>query len=159
MTLATDIVQNLKAANLTLAIAESCTGGLLAATITEVAGSSAVFDRGFVVYSNDAKVELLGVPQQLLIDEGAVSENTAIAMAQGALARSAADVALALTGIAGPGGSAVKPEGRVCFALCTRNDAPQSETVDFGALGRTQVRAAACDHALKRLLQINSQIG
>lgn len=131
-----------------IATAESCTGGLVAAALTEVPGSSDMFDRGFVTYSNAAKVALLGVPQTLIDTHGAVSEQVAIAMAEGALARSDAALAIAITGIAGPGGSDWKPEGRVCFALARTHEPTKVETVEFGALGRKKVRKAATAHAL-----------
>jgi nicotinamide-nucleotide amidase len=140
-----------RAAGLRIATAESCTGGLVAAAITEVAGASDVFERGFVTYSNAAKVELLGVRAQTIAAHGAVSEPVACEMAEGALAHSAADLAVAVSGVAGPGGSAQKPEGRVCFALARGGTATQSETVEFGPRGRSKVRAAATRHALALL--------
>jgi nicotinamide-nucleotide amidase len=135
-----------------VAVAESCTGGLLAGAITEVAGSSDIFDRGFVTYSNAAKVEMLGVSEATLAAHGAVSEAVAREMAEGALARSAATLAVSVTGIAGPGGSEWKPEGRVCFGLAVRGRATVTETVEFGALGRANVRAQAVERALDLLL-------
>jgi len=135
-----------------IATAESCTGGLIAGAITDVAGSSDIFDRGFVSYSNAAKSDMLGVPAARLRRFGAVSEEVARDMAEGALARSAADLAVAVTGIAGPGGSDHKPEGRVCFGLAARTAATRTETVDFGPLGRTEVRRATVDHALHLLI-------
>ena len=131
-----------------LATAESCTGGMIAAAITDIAGSSAGFDRGFVTYSNAAKAEMLGVPMALIDAHGAVSEEVARAMADGALAASAAHVAVSVTGIAGPGGSDHKPEGRVCFGLAVAGRETAVETVDFGALGRGKVRAETVAHAL-----------
>jgi nicotinamide-nucleotide amidase len=131
-----------------VATAESCTGGMVAAALTDVAGSSDVFERGFVTYSNDAKVEMLGVLPETLEAHGAVSEAVAREMAEGALAHSAADLAVSITGIAGPGGSEHKPEGRVCFGLARRGRATRVETVEFGARGRAEVRKAATDHAL-----------
>jgi len=107
-------------AGLMIATAESCTGGGVAAAITEIAGASAVFDRGFVTYTNTAKQEMLGVSARTLQAHGAVSEEVAREMAQGALTRSNAGIAVSVTGIAGPGGSEHKPEGRVCFAWGTR---------------------------------------
>lgn len=139
-----------RAAGLHIATAESCTGGMVAAAITDVAGASDVFERGFVTYSNAAKVEMLGVRPETLARVGAVSEEVAREMAEGALAHSAASLAVAITGIAGPGGSEHKPEGRVCFALA-RAGATHSETIDFGPLGRANVRAAATAHALALL--------
>jgi nicotinamide-nucleotide amidase len=135
-----------------IASAESCTGGMVAAALTETAGSSDVFDRGYVTYSNKAKIEMLGVSPVTLLDHGAVSEEVAREMAEGALARSAADLTVAITGIAGPGGSEFKPEGRVCFGLAHRGEQTRVETVEFGALGREKVRKAARKHALNLLL-------
>lgn len=134
-----------------IATAESCTGGLVAAALTDVAGSSDVFERGFVTYSNAAKVDLLGVSEATLAAHGAVSEEVAREMAEGALAHSVAELAVSITGIAGPGGSEFKPEGRVCFGLARRGRATQVETVEFGALGRAKVRKAATTHALNLL--------
>ena len=140
-----------RSAGLTIACAESCTGGMVAASLTEVAGASDVFDRGFVTYSNQAKIEMLGVLPQTLQDFGAVSEQVAGEMADGARARAQVGLAVSITGIAGPGGSAFKPEGRVCFGLAHRGCATQVQTVEFGALGRDRVRLAARDHALALL--------
>jgi nicotinamide-nucleotide amidase len=121
---------------------------MVAVALTDIAGSSDVFERGFVTYSNAAKVELLGVSPQTLTDHGAVSEEVAREMATGALAHSPADLAVSITGIAGPGGSEFKPEGRVCFGLARRGQPVRVETVEFGALGRAGVRQAATQHAL-----------
>ncbi|WP_371587440.1 CinA family protein [Rhodovulum sp. P5] len=140
-----------------IATAESCTGGMISAAITDVPGSSSVFDRGFVTYSNAAKTAMLGVSEATLAAHGAVSEEVAAEMAAGALARSDAAVSVAVTGIAGPGGSEFKPEGRVCFGLARRESEPVTETVDFGALGRANVRAATRDHALKMLIAALSE--
>ena len=140
-----------RAKGMRIACAESCTGGMLAALLTEVAGSSNVFDRGFVTYSNDAKVDMLGVQQATLDAHGAVSEPIAREMALGALERSKAQIAVSITGIAGPGGSEFKPEGRVCFALATAAGV-LVQTVEFGPLGRNAVRLAARDHALALIL-------
>jgi nicotinamide-nucleotide amidase len=136
-----------RARGATIATAESCTGGMVAAALTEVPGSSDVFLCGVVSYSNAAKQALLGVRAETLALHGAVSEPVAREMAQGMRARSAATLAVAITGIAGPGGSDFKPEGRVCFALASAQGT-MAETLDFGPLGRAQVRAAARDHAL-----------
>ena len=138
---------------LKIATAESCTGGMVAAALTDVAGSSDVFERGFVTYSNAAKVELLGVKAETLEAHGAVSEAVACEMAEGALAHSAADLAVSVTGIAGPGGSEHKPEGRVCFGLARTGRATRVETVEFGARGRAKVREASMRHALELLEQ------
>ncbi len=140
-----------RAKGIRLACAESCTGGMLAALLTEVAGSSDVFDRGFVTYSNDAKIDMLGVKQATLDAHGAVSEPTAREMALGTLERSKSHIAVSITGIAGPGGSEFKPEGRVCFALATAAGV-LVQTVEFGPLGRGAVRLAARDHALALIL-------
>jgi nicotinamide-nucleotide amidase len=141
-----------RAAGALIATAESCTGGLLAGAITDVPGSSDIFDRGFVTYSNAAKVEMLGVSEATLAAHGAVSEEVAREMAEGALAHSAATVAVSVTGIAGPGGSAFKPEGRVCFGLAAQGRPTRAETVDFGAPGRVEVRRQSVEHALALLL-------
>ena len=132
-----------------LATAESCTGGLVAALLTEVAGSSAVLDRGFVTYSNEAKAELLGVPWQMLQRYGAVSREVAEAMAAGALACSSADMTVSITGIAGPGGgSAEKPVGLVHFALAMREGDVRHVERRFGDQGRLAVRLASVEEAL-----------
>lgn len=135
----------------TLATAESCTGGMISAAITDIAGSSAAFDRGFVTYSNAAKIEMLGVSPATLNRLGAVCEAVATEMAEGARAHSAAQIAIAVTGIAGPGGSEHKPEGRVCFAIAT-DAGTRAETVEFGAIGRAEVRRKSTDHALGMVL-------
>ncbi|MDP5085020.1 MAG: CinA family protein [Yoonia sp.] len=140
-----------RAKGLMLATAESCTGGMVSAAITDTAGSSAIFDRGFVTYTNQAKTEMLGVKTATLDAHGAVSEAVAAEMASGALAHSQAQIAVSITGIAGPGGSEHKPEGRVCFGIASPRGVT-TETVEFGALGRARVRQAACDHALGLLL-------
>ncbi|MEL7099046.1 MAG: CinA family protein [Pseudomonadota bacterium] len=140
-----------KAAGLMIAAAESCTGGLVAAALTDIPGSSAVVDRGFVTYSNEAKTDMLGVPAKLIAQHGAVSEQVAAVMALGALTRSSAQLSVSITGVAGPGGSDAKPEGMVCFGTA-KDGAVQTETVQFGALGRDAVRIAARDYALGLLL-------
>ena len=151
MTLAEQLVQAATAKGITLSTAESCTGGMVSAAITDIPGSSAVFDRGFVTYSNDAKAEMLGVRRETLVAHGAVSEPVALEMARGARGASGADIAVSITGIAGPGGSEHKPEGRVCYA-CVSEGQVQLETQNFGALGRALVRRTARDHALRLLL-------
>uniref|UniRef100_UPI0038D1C6A5 CinA family protein n=1 Tax=Oleomonas cavernae TaxID=2320859 RepID=UPI0038D1C6A5 len=135
-----------------IATAESCTGGLIAGLLTEIAGSSIAVDRGFVTYSNEAKMEMLGVPAALLDAYGAVSEPVARAMAEGALARSRAHVTVSVTGIAGPGGgSDAKPVGLVHFA-CARRDAPTVHIERrFGDIGRSPVRMATIDQAMQLL--------
>lgn len=135
-----------------LAAAESCTGGWLAQSVTAIAGSSAWFDRGFVTYSNAAKVDMLGVPETTLERHGAVSEATARAMAQGALTHSGADWSVAITGVAGPsGGSPEKPVGTVCFAWAWREGGCEASTCHFGG-DRACVRECSVDYALKGLL-------
>lgn len=148
MATAAEVLQAARYWGVKIATAESCTGGLIAGALTDVAGSSDVFDRGFVTYSNAAKVEMLGVRQETLEAVGAVSEEVARQMAEGALAASTATLAVSVTGIAGPGGSEFKPEGRVCFGLAQAGKATLVETVDFGPLGRAEVRRATVDHAL-----------
>ncbi len=151
MTPAEDLLARARAAGAMIATAESCTGGLIAGAITEVPGSSDIFDRGFVTYSNAAKAEMLGVSQATLAAHGAVSEEVAAEMATGALARSEATLAVSVTGIAGPGGSERKPEGRVCFGLAAEGRPARAETVEFGPLGRAEVRARSVAQALKLL--------
>ncbi len=140
-----------RAQGLRIATAESCTGGLVAAALTAIPGSSDVFDRGFVTYSNAAKSDILGVLPNTLEAHGAVSEPVAHEMAEGALARSDAGLAVSVTGIAGPGGSDHKPEGRVCFGLAATGRATVTETQDFGAQGRAEVRRLSADRALTLL--------
>ena len=136
-----------------LTTAESCTGGWIAQCLTAIAGSSEWFERGFVTYSNDAKVEMLGVEADTLLAHGAVSEATAAAMAAGALRHSRADWALAVTGIAGPGGgSADKPVGTVCFGWAAVDGRVETQTVRFAG-DREQVRAQSVAHALAGLLE------
>ncbi len=138
-------------AGLRLATAESCTGGLIAASLTAIAGSSDVVDRGFVTYSNDAKTEMLGVPAELIGRVGAVSEPVARAMAEGAVARSLADIAVSVTGVAGPGGgSADKPVGLVWFGLARRGAATFTLRHVFPG-DRAAVRLATVREALRLL--------
>lgn len=134
-----------------LALAESCTGGLAAAALTAVPGSSRVVEAGVVSYSNAAKTRLLGVEPALIAAHGAVSEPVAVAMAEGVRARMAVEAAASITGIAGPGGSEFKPEGRVCFGLARTEKPTRAWTVDFGALGRGEVRRRAALEALGAL--------
>jgi len=142
-----------RAKNAKIATAESCTGGLIAATLTEIPGSSDVVDRGFVTYSNAAKTDLLGVTESMLAVHGAVSAEVAEAMVRGALARSAAEVAVAVTGIAGPGGAtATKPVGLVYLAAQWRNREPVVERHQFGG-DRATVRLATVDRAFDLLEQ------
>ncbi|WP_299627383.1 CinA family protein [uncultured Tateyamaria sp.] len=152
MKIASDILDIAKEKKIMIATAESCTGGMVAVALTDIPGSSAVIERGFITYTNDAKREMLGVHATTLEAHGAVSEEVAAEMAQGALARSRAQMAVSITGIAGPGASEYKPEGRVCFGLAF-DDSVVTETIEFGALGRDAVRRAARDHALGLLLK------
>ena len=152
MSLAKDIVERASAAGIVIATAESCTGGMISAEITAIAGSSHVLDRGFVTYSNAAKMDMLGVSAETLDTQGAVSEQVAAEMAAGALKHSNATLSVSVTGIAGPGGSDFKPEGRVCFGMAT-NEGVETQQIDFGALGRTSVREATVAHALELLLE------
>jgi nicotinamide-nucleotide amidase len=146
------LIETCKARGLTLATAESCTGGLVASLLTEVAGSSAVVDRGFVTYSNAAKAEMLGVPPDLIAAEGAVSEPVARAMAEGARERAGAALAVSITGIAGPGGATpTKPVGLVHFGLAAAGRATTHRRREFGDLGRAEVRWRAVDEALSML--------
>jgi len=138
---------------LLLATAESCTGGWAAQVITHTAGSSEWFERGFVTYSNQAKVDMLGVRQEILERHGAVSQETAAEMAAGALKNSNALISLAITGIAGPtGGSPGKPVGTVCFAWCRVGEPAEAETAVFAG-DREAIRRQAVVHALRGLLQ------
>ena len=140
---------------LKVATAESCTGGLVAALLTEIAGSSAVIERGFVTYSNKAKTELLGVPGDLLADHGAVSEPVARAMAEGALQKSRANLTVSITGVAGPGGGTpMKPVGTVHFACARENHGLIHRREDFGEIGRAEVRLASVRTALGMLDQM-----
>ena len=152
MSRAARLLEVARAKGIVIATAESCTGGMVSAAITDIAGSSTIFDRGFVTYTNDAKIAMLGVSAETLNAFGAVSEEVADQMCRGALANSNANLAVSITGIAGPGGSDFKPEGRVCFGI-TIGTVTQTETVEFGALGRDKVRQAARDHALDLLLE------
>jgi nicotinamide-nucleotide amidase len=152
--LAARVVAENRAAGRKIALAESCTGGLVAAALTEIAGSSAVLDRGFVTYSNESKQEILGVPEDILDTFGAVSAATAWAMAQGALKKSQADVAVSISGIAGPdGGSEMKPVGMVVFARCIRgSDEVNAEERQLDGSSRSTVRHQATLVALELLL-------
>jgi nicotinamide-nucleotide amidase len=155
--LARRVLDACRARGATLATAESCTGGLVAGALTDVAGSSDVLDRGFVTYSNAAKEEMLGVAAAALARHGAVSRETAEAMARGALARSGADLSVAITGIAGPrGGSADKPVGLVHFAAAARDGRLIHREKRFGDVGRHEVRLASVVEALQMLLELAS---
>lgn len=147
------ILAEARARGLKIATAESCTGGLVAGLLTEIAGSSDVFERGFVTYSNQAKQDLLGVPAEMLTRYGAVSEPVARAMASGALRNSRAQLAVAVTGIAGPGGgSAEKPVGLVHFAVA-QDESVLHRECRFGDIGRSEVRLASIKAALEMLEQ------
>jgi nicotinamide-nucleotide amidase len=151
LTDAAAVLERLRARGLRLATAESCTGGLIVAALTHIPGSSDVVDRGFVTYSNEAKTEMLGVPAALIAAHGAVSEPVAAAMAEGAVARSLADVAVAVTGVAGPGGgSAAKPVGLVWFGLARRGQTVRTEHHVFPG-DRAGVREATVARALQLL--------
>ena len=155
LTLAKAVLVEAAEAKLMLATAESCTGGLIAAALTEIPGSSEAVERGFVVYSNRAKTEMLGVSQALIGAHGAVSEDVARAMAEGALQHADADVAVSCTGIAGPGGgSADKPVGLVHLAAARRGQTTLHEECRFGDIGRDSVRLKTVEAALKLLMQI-----
>ena len=155
---AAHLIQTAKAGGLKIATAESCTGGLLSGLLTQVAGSSAVFERGFVTYSNEAKTAMLGVEKHVIDDHGAVSAAVARAMVLGALARSPADIAVAVTGIAGPGGgSETRPVGLVYLACASREGAAVISRQSFGDIGREQVRAATLAVALDMLLAALAQ--
>lgn len=141
-----------RTAGLKIATAESCTGGLVAALLTEIPGSSAVLDRGFVTYSNEAKQAMLGVPAPLIDAHGAVSAEVARAMCLGAIAHSNADLAVSITGVAGPGGgSPQKPVGLVQFGVARRGGEARTVEMRFGDLGRTEIRLAAVRKALELL--------
>jgi nicotinamide-nucleotide amidase len=145
---ARELLDVARARNIRIVIAESCTGGLIAGLLTEIPGSSDVVERGFITYSNDAKQDMLGVPAELLRTHGAVSENVARAMAQGALSRSHAQLAIAVTGIAGPGGgSEEKPVGLVYVAVADAQGISAHE-YRFGDIGRTEVRLSTVEEAL-----------
>lgn len=149
------IIAEFTGRGLKVATAESCTGGLIAGALTEIAGSSSVFDRGFVTYSNEAKVEIVGVAAATLLAHGAVSRETAVEMAKGALMHSRADLAVAITGIAGPsGGSAEKPVGLVHLAAATRTGRLLHREMRYGDIGRDAVRLATVITALDLLREI-----
>ena len=148
--LAAEIIKGCTAKGLTVATAESCTGGLISACLTEIAGSSAVLDRGFVVYSNQAKHDLLGVPEELIERFGAVSEEVARAMAEGARTRAGVDLAVAVTGVAGPGGgTATKPVGLVHLALASHDQTSHTRSIFDG--DRQMVREATVQAALEQI--------
>jgi nicotinamide-nucleotide amidase len=146
------LLESCRAAGLKIVTAESCTGGLVAGLLTEIPGSSAVVERGFVVYSNEAKQELLHVPVETIRAEGAVSEATARSMAEGALSASRADIAVSVTGVAGPdGGTPTKPVGLVWFGLARRDRRTVAREERFGDIGRAKVRLVSVGVALDLL--------
>ncbi len=140
-----------------IASAESCTGGMLSSAITDIPGSSAIFECGFVTYSNISKMKLLNVNQITLESFGAVSEEVAAEMAIGALKNSKANIAISVTGIAGPGGSDTKPEGMVCFSVAFEKDIKLTKTKQFGPLGRNLVREKATIYGLNLLKSVLSK--
>lgn len=151
-TLKQEIIDVFNGKSAMICCAESCTGGMVASALTDLSGSSAIFDRGFVTYSNSAKIDMLGVNEQTLRSFGAVSEQVAQEMAKGALDRSQAALSMSITGIAGPGGSDFKPEGRVCFGLALRDGTCTAQTKEFGIIGRSNVRQASCKFALEVII-------
>ena len=156
---ARDLLALSRARGLKIAAAESCTGGLLMATLTEIPGSSDVVDRGFVTYSNQSKQQLLGVPARVLEKHGAVSRQTAQAMARGALARSPAHLTVAITGVAGPGGGTkAKPIGLVHIAAAARRGRLIHRACKFGDIGRVKVREKSVLQALKMLKSLAVKI-
>ncbi|MRG64777.1 nicotinamide-nucleotide amidohydrolase family protein [Rhizobium pusense] len=153
--LARQIITDFAADGLMVSTAESCTGGLIAGALTEISGSSAVVDRGFVTYTNEAKMDMLGVGAETLTGFGAVSRQTALQMAHGALFRSRADFAVAVTGIAGPGGgSAEKPVGLVHLAAKARHGLSLHQKMHYGEIGRTDIRLATVRTALEMLIAL-----
>jgi nicotinamide-nucleotide amidase len=151
--LANRVLDTLKNRGMMMATAESCTGGLICGVMTEIAGSSAVVDRGFVTYSNEAKTELLGVPAELIQSVGAVSKDVAIAMAEGALGRSNADIAVSVTGIAGPaGGTMEKPVGTVHVAVAQVNKSTEHLHCSFLQLDRRSIRLKTVQTALNSIV-------
>jgi len=154
-TRAQNVIERYTAKNLTLAMAESCTGGLISAALINVPGASNVVDRGMVTYANAAKMELLGVPAETLDTVGAVSEETARAMAEGAVAYKGIDASVAVTGIAGPGGgTAEKPVGLVHIAAALSGQPTQHQECRFGEIGRDEVRIATVIAALDMLIEL-----
>ncbi len=154
MSILKDVSTQLNEKNLLLSTAESCTGGWLAKTITDLAGSSTIFDRGFVTYSNEAKQEMLGVAEKTLENFGAVSEQVVLEMAEGVLKNSAANIAISISGVAGPGGGTDdKPVGMVCFGWLISGENPQAETIYFDG-DRDSVRKQSVEYALEILLRV-----
>lgn len=157
--LAALVIEKLKSKGMMVATAESCTGGLICGALTEISGSSAVVDRGFVTYSNEAKSELLGVSPELIQGVGAVSREVAIAMAEGALARSNAEIAVSVTGIAGPGGgSAEKPVGTVHLAIACTHRKTEHKHCSFGDQSRQAIRLETVQTAFTSILNALSEV-
>ncbi|TCR85397.1 CinA family protein [Rhizobium sp. BK376] len=155
LSLAQTIISEFAAKGLMVSTAESCTGGLIAGALTDISGSSAVVDRGFVTYTNTAKMEMLGVQEATLASFGAVSRETALQMVHGALYRSKADIAVAVTGIAGPGGgSAEKPVGLVHLAAKSRSGEMIHREMRYGDIGRDKVRSATVQTALEMVMKL-----
>ncbi|HEY2444956.1 MAG TPA: CinA family protein [Rhizomicrobium sp.] len=155
MQLAEQVLARARAQKLRIATAESCTGGLIGGALTEIPGSSDVFERGFIVYSNKSKSELLGVPEHFVEERGAVSEEVARSMAEGAIGRSGAELAVAVTGIAGPdGGTKDKPVGLVHIAASRAGHATLHEAHLFGDAGRHRIRMASVEAGLRLLLRL-----
>ena len=149
--IAKEVFNLAKANKVVIASAESCTGGMLSSAITEIPGSSAIFECGFVTYSNFSKTKLLNVNENTLDYYGAVSEEVAGEMAIGALNNTQASLAISITGIAGPGGSMIKPEGMVCFSIASKRKIKLTQTKNWGAIGRDRVRQTATLHGLQLL--------
>lgn len=157
---ATAVLAAYRARGWQIATAESCTGGLIGGLLTEIPGSSDVVDRGFITYSNAAKSEALGVPTELIMANGAVSEPVAKAMAEGAILASRADVAVAVTGVAGPGGgTAAKPVGLVHLAVARRGGGTMHQACRFGEIGRSEIRIATVKVALDMLMDAAAASG
>ena len=150
-TAAKGILEAASIKKVTITTAESCTGGMLASALTEVPGSSTIFECGFITYSNLSKMRILGVRKKTLEAFGAVSEEVAAEMAVGALYNSKANLAISITGVAGPGGTTTKPEGMVCFSIAFDNKAKLNKTKNFGPLGRNLVRQKATLYGLTLL--------
>lgn len=156
--LATEVLEKCRTRKWQLATAESCTGGLIGGALTDIAGSSDVFDRGFITYSNKAKARVIGVSTDILRAHGAVSEETAREMAAGALKTAGANLTVAVTGIAGPGGGGPgKPVGLVHFAVATEEGIAEHRKMEYGDLGRSEVRLATVKTALEMLLTAASR--
>lgn len=155
LSLAAETLELCRSKRYQIATAESCTGGLIIGSLTEIAGSSDVVDRGFITYSNQAKMDMLGVHENILNNHGAVSPETAIAMVTGALKNSCADIAVSVTGIAGPGGGSLhKPVGLVHMAIMKSGEAAIHKKHLFGDIGRTSIREETVIQALKMIMSV-----